>query len=627
MKHLLLLFSMMVCLSITVYAQKDTVYVPGFYESGGTAEDYGTLNTAIETARANGTINNTVFKLTSYDVYVLSRSIFMSFGENLEIVADKPLRDGEGTPEEVQASAPPQIVWTEEEIDRTYIIQTYGDVIMKNIWIRFDDFSSSSASGSQRTTSIAFEDSIEIQGDDREMGYFEGCVFDYSRIGAEGSGSICVKVDHFTGIFKDCFFRNISDFHYQYYGRAVSFPFDQTGFHYDSLLFENCTFTNLGRIVMQEAQSYGDNVHLNHCTMVNSVEWVYQTGRFTNEGWLRHCSITNSIFVNPWMFGYRALDVCEDDQDYDDFEDGLCDPPGNGGLISQIQPVDSFGFTVDWTDFDRKLYVGNIAYMYQDWLLAYYNECTWCRQQIQQRHPEELYNPNPMLSEDDVAFIDSVDTEGNKVFPNLNVDWTTVYGDDPEFIENPTNIDTLKLFLEGRWGTGLDIDWAYVKDATFAQSWPLPEKLAYNNAAYQTASMGGFPLGDLNWFPDQKTAWEAQRESEWVVIKNWLNFGTGDPGAVKEIPGAVPVKYVLNQNYPNPFNPSTNIEYSIPKSGYVSLKVFNLLGQEVATIFEGPQQAGNYVATFHSLGLSSGVYMYRLQAGDVSIAKKFILEK
>jgi len=327
MKRLLLFLAVIICVSSTLYAQKDTVEVPGFYESGGVAPDnYGTLNAAVQTARGNGTINNTVFKLTPYDIYILSSTIFLSFGENLEIVAPKPLRAGEGTPEEVQQSAPPQIVWTEEAIDRFYLIQTYGDVVMKNIWIRYDDISSTPAAGSQRGCSITFEDSAEVQGDDKEMGYFEGCIFDYSRIGAEGSGAISVKADHFTGIFKNCYFRNISDFHYQYYGRAVSFPFDQTGYHYDSLLFENCTFSNLGRIVMQEAQSYGDNVHLNHCTLINSVEWVYQTGRFANEGWLRNTSITNSIFVNPWMFGYRALDVCEDNQDYDDFLAGLCDP-------------------------------------------------------------------------------------------------------------------------------------------------------------------------------------------------------------------------------------------------------------------------------------------------------------
>jgi len=75
---------------------------------------------------------------------------------------------------------------------------------------------------------------------------------------------------------------------------------------------------------------------------------------------------------------------------------------------------------------------------------------------------------------------------------------------------------------------------------------------------------------------------------------------------------AVVKNFALSQNYPNPFNPATQIKYSIPQSGYITLKVFNLLGQEVTTLFEGFQQMGNYTATFDGSGLASGVYIYRL---------------
>jgi hypothetical protein len=615
MKQLLLLFSIMICLSITLYAQKDTVEVPGFYESGGVApDDYGTLNAAIEAAVASGTINNTVFKLTPYEAYVLSRSIFLDHGQNLELYAPKSLRAGEGTTEEVQNSAPPQIVWTEEGIDRQYVIQTYGDVKATNIWFRMCDFL-----GSKVQTSITFENQNEDAG--QEIGEFDGCLFDYVGIGAEAAGAICVKADHFVGVFRNSYWRNNSDNHFRYYGRAISFPYQSSGWHYDSLLFENCTFTNLGRIVMQEGNEYGDNIHINHCTLLNSLEWAFQSA-----GWIRNSAITNSIFVNTNLLGYRALDVCDEDQDYDDFEDGLCDPPG-GGLINGITAVDSFGFVVPFTDFDRKIYIANNAYLTSDYLQAWYQGCVWCKEQIQQRHPEELYNPSPMLGEEEIAFIDSVDGSGNKVFTTMNVDWTTIYSDDPDFIVEAVNEDTFLTFVEYKWSTAADVDWSYEPYAAYKQAWPLPENMAYNNAAYQTAAMGNFPLGDLNWWPAQLTTWEAQRDAEWVTISNWLNFGTGDPGGVSEIPGAVPADFVLNQNFPNPFNPSTKIKYSIPESGQVSLKVFNLLGQEVATIFEGPQQAGSYLADFDGLGLSSGVYMYTLQSGDISITKKFVLMK
>jgi endo-1,4-beta-xylanase len=87
----------------------------------------------------------------------------------------------------------------------------------------------------------------------------------------------------------------------------------------------------------------------------------------------------------------------------------------------------------------------------------------------------------------------------------------------------------------------------------------------------------------------------------------------------------VPESYHLAQNFPNPFNPTTRINYSIPTSGLVSLKVSNLVGQEVATVFEGFQPAGNYTVTFDGTGLASGVYLYRLQVNNFLETKRFVL--
>lgn len=610
MKHSLLFLLVMLCFSSMLYAQKDTVSVQGYYESGN---QYGTLNDAIDAAIANGTINTTVFKLTPYEIYVLNRSIYLDHGQNLEIVAPKPLRAGEGTAEEVQNSAPPQIVWTEEPIDRGYIIQSYGDVVMKNIWVRYADILGNKVASS----SIVFEN--QQDANDPEQGDFDGCIFDYAGIGVEAGGAITVKANHFVGNFTNCYFRNLSDNHFQYYGRAVSFPYQSTEWHYDKLLFENCTFTNISRIVMMEGNEYGDNIHINHCTMLNSIEWVVQT-----QGLLRNASITNSIFVNPYVYGYRALDVCDENQDYGDFEDGLCDPPG-GGLLNGITPVDSLSIVVPFTDYDRKLFVGNNVYAFTDYMKAWYTECDWCREQTRQRRPEELFHPPPMLGENEIAFIDSTDALGNKAFKTLNVDWSTIYDVSPDFIVEATNQDTFLLFVRYKWNSNADVDWSYRPEAGFNQTWPLPENLAYNNIAYQTAAMGGFPLGDLNWYPDKLEAWKAQRDAEWTTINNWLTYGTPNPSSVKETAGPVPTNYSLEQNYPNPFNPTTQIEYSIPTAGFVSLKVFNALGQEVATIFSGHQKPGKYVATFDASGLSSGVYMYRLQADGVSIIKKLLL--
>ncbi|MBI5215697.1 MAG: T9SS type A sorting domain-containing protein [Ignavibacteriae bacterium] len=96
--------------------------------------------------------------------------------------------------------------------------------------------------------------------------------------------------------------------------------------------------------------------------------------------------------------------------------------------------------------------------------------------------------------------------------------------------------------------------------------------------------------------------------------------------SVGETPNVV-TEYRLAQNYPNPFNPATVISYSLPVTGVVTLKVYNLLGNEVATLVQGMQEAGEKKVTFNASGLSSGVYMYKLSAGSFSEVKRMILIK
>lgn len=83
--------------------------------------------------------------------------------------------------------------------------------------------------------------------------------------------------------------------------------------------------------------------------------------------------------------------------------------------------------------------------------------------------------------------------------------------------------------------------------------------------------------------------------------------------------------FTLSQNYPNPFNPSTIISYSIPKSSFVQLKIYDMLGREVASLVDEEQAVGNYKVGFNASNLTSGVYFYRLQSGEFTETKKLIL--
>jgi hypothetical protein len=89
----------------------------------------------------------------------------------------------------------------------------------------------------------------------------------------------------------------------------------------------------------------------------------------------------------------------------------------------------------------------------------------------------------------------------------------------------------------------------------------------------------------------------------------------------------VPEEVSLNQNYPNPFNPSTTISYQLPTQSHVTLKVFDVLGREVATLVNGVEEPGYKSVTFDATKMSSGLYFYRLTAGSYVDTKKLLLLK
>jgi hypothetical protein len=101
---------------------------------------------------------------------------------------------------------------------------------------------------------------------------------------------------------------------------------------------------------------------------------------------------------------------------------------------------------------------------------------------------------------------------------------------------------------------------------------------------------------------------------------------TYSPVSVAE-QNVLPREFALSQNYPNPFNPNTTIHYSLPHISFVTLTVYNTLGQQVAQLVNEQQQAGYHDVVFRGDGLSSGVYFYRIQAGDFVASKKLLLLK
>ncbi len=116
----------------------------------------------------------------------------------------------------------------------------------------------------------------------------------------------------------------------------------------------------------------------------------------------------------------------------------------------------------------------------------------------------------------------------------------------------------------------------------------------------------------------------AQNDPTWSVTL----LGTGDTTvSVRENNLPLPSEFALNQNYPNPFNPSTEIQFSLPAQSNVRLTVVNMLGQEVAVLADGRYSAGVYTASFDGANLPTGLYFYRMHAGDFTSVRKMMLIK
>lgn len=103
--------------------------------------------------------------------------------------------------------------------------------------------------------------------------------------------------------------------------------------------------------------------------------------------------------------------------------------------------------------------------------------------------------------------------------------------------------------------------------------------------------------------------------------------GGGAPIGITPISNEVPKDFRLEQNYPNPFNPVTNINFSIPKAGYTSIRIYDIMGRLVQTLFETQLVPGSYKADWNASQMPSGIYIYRIESGSFTQSKKMILVK
>lgn len=175
--------------------------------------------------------------------------------------------------------------------------------------------------------------------------------------------------------------------------------------------------------------------------------------------------------------------------------------------------------------------------------------------------------------------------------------------------------------LSSRWQGGTLFVKIYQQQPLAWQTYTMPVRVK----AYRTGMDTTFALLDTARAQTFPILLGFRPDSVVLDPDDWILKQRGNP--VAEDWHEIPAQLVLLQNYPNPFNPATKITYDLPAVSRVTLKVFDILGREVATLLDGVQLTGIHTVSFNGLNLASGVYIYRLTAGDVVNVKKMILLK
>jgi len=200
------------------------------------------------------------------------------------------------------------------------------------------------------------------------------------------------------------------------------------------------------------------------------------------------------------------------------------------------------------------------------------------------------------------------------------------------------NLTTKKMYDNGTNGDAVSGDSVYTRKIQSGPDSTASGTKAYVGQTYKFGIRGGDNEGGTGGFGNNHNANIVDNDSIYTIS---TDFGSINPAFYDawdfdlhkpKKPTSVfvdgqPLTYELAQNYPNPFNPTTKIEYSIPAQSKVEMKIYNIVGQEVATLVNEIQAAGVHHVKFNALNLASGIYFYRLTAGNFVSVKKMVLLK
>lgn len=539
------------------------------------SEEFDALNTWIAYGNQLDSLGTPVkvFELANNQTYKVSHRIVTN--KPLNIVAPKP--DAE--------NAPPYVV-AATDLDNefpSFIIQNNGDITVKNIYFCGAD-SEAPVLGSSTQAAYIIQTS-----QDNSTCLIDGCYFEW--MGGDGAafstGAAGVNLTFSNNMVFNCGSGGTAWWS-TWAGYTVNMGNGDVG---DIVIRNNTTMNSPGPFFI-DYMGLQKSVVIEHNTVINNLIYCFFNSTWTD------AELKSNIFYNC---GSQGLDIQELQVDKElnwgiVYVDTLSTygrdttfAVQQGVDISQVEPL-------------RKISLEDNYYGWSSEILAYWDrtdtlkEQVWMNARVAQMFADDanypLFTESGTLSKEDVG--------------------------EPGFIggySGAATMDSLVGFLENVIGAGGTSPTRYYycpgeddPQPNPALVWPLGFDLAVTNSAL--VGSDGKPLGDLNWYSQYAERWAPELSS-----------------AVETISTSAPAEFTLSQNYPNPFNPTTNIQYSLVKNSHVTLRVFNTMGQEVATLVDKTQNAGKYMVDFDASNLASGIYLYKLETANQSVAKKMFLIK
>ncbi|MBC8402295.1 MAG: T9SS type A sorting domain-containing protein [Candidatus Marinimicrobia bacterium] len=516
---------------------------------------YETLNLAVEgdtTAAGEPANLNRVYRLARGGAYLLNGSVEGLSGVHLRVVAEA-------------GAGPRPLIIPAVDVSgfASRAFRPNDDGTFKGLYITGRDDLGNFTSDMKNMFRLEKDDGRYV---------VDNCFLDYEFQSLFRMNADNIKLFITNSILRNC---------YEPADASDSKMIDTRGNPQDTILVQNNTlYAGSGRIIRSDKTEIYDLI-FDHNTVV-------QFGDRLEVEKVVNATITNNLFLDINHFGtiYDAADPADT-------------------MWAEVIDLDSLDAPAIAAEEDRQIVISHNSFAWSPELTAWYT----ANGVVQ--HPVPLHQPGLFM----------IATFPNMVYENNIAEF-------PAF-SDPLPLDSLLAFMQH----GYDTDYSDIgnpliyHDRNGIGSYydlpgsvgPAADEFDFDYADTEAAyghGIDGFPLGDLNWFPDLKAIWDAGG-----------TIGTDNDSQT------LPTQFSLEQNYPNPFNPTTSITYQLHASAAVKLTIFNILGQNVRTLVnEAIQSTGEYMVQWNGLNdagipVVSGLYIYQLESENNLQTKKMLLIK